>query len=79
MQNTINKFKPTANIPIVLLIYLISLPQISETIYTPSLPNIAHDLNTYNALVQWTLSVYFVGFAAGAFCWGRFSDKIGRK
>lgn len=36
-------------------------------------------LNTNNHLVQWTLSVYFIGFALGVFFWGRLSDRIGRR
>ena len=62
-----------------LLIGLVGFPQISETIYSPALPNIAYDLNTSNHLVQWTLSVYFIGFALGVFCWGRLSDHTGRR
>ena len=62
-----------------LLILLISFPQISETIYSPALPDIARLLQTSNHLVQWTLSIYFIGFAIGVFFWGRLSDHIGRR
>lgn len=54
-------------------------PQISETIYTPSLPDIAHQLGASNNVIQLTLSIYFLGFAFGVFCWGRLSDFIGRR
>lgn len=64
---------------ILLIILLIGFPQISETIYTPALPNIANSLNTSGKLVQWTLSIYFIGFAFGVFYWGRLSDHIGRR
>ena len=62
-----------------ILLLLIGFPQISETIYSPALPNIAHDLMANNTWVQWTLSVYFIGFALGVFLWGWVSDHIGRK
>lgn len=58
---------------------LVGFPQISETIYTPSLPDIAHQLGASNNAVQLTLSIYFLGFALGVFCWGRLSDSIGRR
>lgn len=30
-------------------------------------------------MIQLTLSIYFLGFALGVFCWGRLSDSIGRR
>ncbi|OGT36169.1 MAG: hypothetical protein A3F11_09790 [Gammaproteobacteria bacterium RIFCSPHIGHO2_12_FULL_37_14] len=65
--------------PIWLLIPLIGFPQLSENIYSPALPAISDFLHTHNAYVQWTLSIYFIGFALGVFLWGRLSDHIGRK
>jgi len=62
-----------------LIICLVGLPQISETIYTPSLPDIAHSLSTSSQLVEWTLSIYFIGFALGVGVWGQWSDHIGRR
>ncbi|AVK87057.1 Bcr/CflA family drug resistance efflux transporter [Lysinibacillus sp. B2A1] len=61
------------------MIVLVAFPQISETIYSPSLPDISHALNTTNSAVQLTLSIYFIGFAIGVFCWGWLSDFIGRR
>ncbi|CEH29173.1 multidrug transporter CflA [Aneurinibacillus migulanus] len=62
-----------------LLIILVGFPQISETIYTPSLPDITNNLHASSNMVQLTLSIYFLGFAFGVFCWGRLSDSIGRR
>jgi len=64
---------------LLLLIVLVGFPQISETIYTPSLPDIANHLQASNNTIQLTLSIYFLGFAVGVFCWGRLSDSIGRR
>lgn len=62
-----------------LLMALVGFPQISETIYTPALPNVAEGLNTSAYLVETTLAIYFLGFAIGVFLWGVISDRIGRK
>lgn len=64
---------------LLLFIVLVGFPQISETIYTPSLPDIAHHLGASNNAIQLTLSIYFLGFAFGVYCWGRLSDSIGRR
>jgi Bcr/CflA subfamily drug resistance transporter len=64
---------------LLLLIILVGFPQISETIYTPSLPDIARHLQASGNVIQLTLSIYFLGFAFGVFCWGRLSDSIGRR
>ncbi|MFJ8102969.1 multidrug effflux MFS transporter [Lysinibacillus sp. NPDC096212] len=64
---------------LLLMIVLVAFPQISETIYTPSLPDISDALNASNRSVQLTLSIYFIGFAIGVFCWGWLSDFIGRR
>ncbi len=69
------KTKPT----LWLIILIIGLPQLSETVYTPSLPDIARSLAVSANLVEYTLSIYLLGFAVGVLFWGRLSDKIGRK
>lgn len=62
-----------------LLIFLVGFPQVSETIYTPSLPELAIELNASGNQMQQTLSIYFVGFAVGVLLWGILSDRIGRR
>lgn len=64
---------------LLLMIVLVAFPQISETIYTPSLPDISAAFEAANTLVQMTLSIYFIGFALGVFCWGWISDLVGRR
>ncbi|WP_121604354.1 multidrug effflux MFS transporter [Virgibacillus sp. Bac332] len=64
---------------LLLMIVLVAFPQISETIYTPALPDIANAIGATNNSVQLTLSIYFIGFAFGVFCWGWVSDLIGRR
>lgn len=64
---------------LLLLIVLVGFPQISETIFTPSLPDIALAFQTTMGSVQLTLSIYFFAFALGVFFWGLISDYIGRR
>jgi DHA1 family bicyclomycin/chloramphenicol resistance-like MFS transporter len=47
--------------------------------YLPALPRIARELHTTEALVQVSLSVYFVGIALGQAIYGPLSDRMGRK
>ena len=44
-----------------LLIALVGFPQISETIYTPALPNVASGLLASASMVEMTLAIYFLG------------------
>ncbi|MGV1000598.1 multidrug effflux MFS transporter [Empedobacter falsenii] len=62
-----------------LIIFLVGFPQISETIYTPSLTLLATDYGVSNHQIQKTLGIYFIGFAIGVLLWGILSDIIGRK
>lgn len=66
-------------INLALLVCLVGFPQISETIYTPSLTEIASSYHITLNLAQMTLSIYFLAFALGVFFWGISSDYIGRR
>lgn len=69
----------TKKINLALLVCLVGFPQISETIYTPSLPEIATSYGVSLNLAQMTLSIYFLAFAVGVFFWGVSSDFLGRR
>lgn len=62
-----------------LIILVVGLPQLSETVYTPSLPDIAHALHVSDSTVEFTLTIYLFGFAVGTLLWGKISDTYGRK
>lgn len=76
MEKNIVKNK---KINLALLVCLVGFPQISETIYTPSLTDIAHSYGVQLNIVQMTLSIYFIAFALGVFFWGIGSDYFGRR
>ncbi len=62
-----------------LMVLLLGFPQISETIYTPSLPDLAKVFRVGADWAEFTLSIYFMGFAAGVFLWGLIADQFGRR
>lgn len=62
-----------------LIVFLVGLPQLTETVYTPSLPDIANALHTSESMMEYTLTIYLLGFAIGTFFWGKISDHLGRK
>lgn len=61
-----------------ILSLLVGFPQLSETIYTPSLPEMSRFFNTSANMMQQSLSIYFLGFAVGVFVFGRLADILGR-
>lgn len=63
----------------VLLAFMTAMGPISTDLYVPALPQLADDLATTPARVQWTLSSYLMGFAIGQLFYGPLSDKYGRK
>lgn len=62
-----------------LIVLIVGLPQLSETVYTPSLPDIAQALQASESMVEYTLTIYLFAFAIGTLFWGKLSDKWGRK
>ncbi|NRB10811.1 MAG: Bcr/CflA family efflux MFS transporter, partial [Rickettsiaceae bacterium] len=62
-----------------LLCCLVSLSVLSETIYSPALPEITKSLNTEGGIAQMSSTAYFIGFALGIFTLGRISDIFGRR
>ena len=62
-----------------LILFIVGIPQLSETVYTPALPEIAHALNVSVSMVEYTLTIYLFSFALGTLFWGKLSDKFGRK
>lgn len=76
MSNNVNKVSLTF---IVTLGILSMLPPIGVDMYLPSFLNIAKDLNVASEQVQYTLTFFTFGMAAGQLFWGPVGDSYGRK
>jgi len=62
-----------------LLCLLTGLAPLSMDMYLPSLPAIGEALNASTGQVQFTISTYLFGFAAGQIFYGPISDRFGRR
>lgn len=62
-----------------LLAGLSAVGPLTTDMYLPSLPDIARQLDASTAQVQFTISAYLIGFAAGQILYGPISDRHGRK
>lgn len=69
----------TPRAPMALLVALMVTSQMAITIFLPSLPSMAGDLGTSQALVQMTVSAYLGAFALAQLVVGPISDAIGRR
>ncbi|MDF1654860.1 MAG: multidrug effflux MFS transporter [Coxiellaceae bacterium] len=64
---------------LVVIVLIATLPQISNDIYTPSLPAIAHQLQTTLGQSQLTLAFFMLGVAITNLIYGPLSEGIGRR
>ncbi|MGU3416693.1 MFS transporter [Enterobacteriaceae bacterium C34A] len=62
-----------------LAVALLMFPQIAETLYSPVLTDISEHFRVTAEQASLTLSLYFIGFAAGVLVWGRLCDTLGRR
>lgn len=70
--------RPTAAL-ILVLGTLTAFGPLSIDMYLPGLPAIARDLGAEPSLIQLTLSLFFIGLAAGQTLYGPLSDRFGRR
>jgi DHA1 family bicyclomycin/chloramphenicol resistance-like MFS transporter len=73
------KLEPKSSIFILFLGLQSALPPLSIDSSLPALPTIGAALQASPAAVQWTLSGFLIGFAAGQILWGRAADRFGRR
>src|SRR6185437_10510539 len=62
-----------------LLAALTAVGPLTTDMYLPSLPDIARGLSASTVQVQFTISAYLIGFAAGQILYGPIADRHGRK
>lgn len=64
---------------VVMLGALTAFAPLAIDTYLPAFPAIARDLDTTPGAVDWTLTVYFLGLAAGQLLVGPIADRVGRR
>jgi DHA1 family bicyclomycin/chloramphenicol resistance-like MFS transporter len=62
-----------------ILVLMISVGPFGDTLYTPSLPDIAKDLAVAYSDVQLTMTSYLFGYAVSQLVYGPLSDRFGRR
>lgn len=62
-----------------ILVLMISVGPFGDTLYTPSLPDIAKDLAAAYSDVQLTMTSYLFGYAVSQLIYGPLSDRYGRR
>jgi len=62
-----------------LLAALTAIGPLTTDMYLPSLPDIARGMSASTVQVQFTISAYLIGFAAGQILYGPIADRHGRK
>jgi MFS transporter, DHA1 family, multidrug resistance protein len=63
----------------VLLGLIIALPALGTDLFVPALPSLTLALGAEVGAAQLTMTLYFIGLAAGQLVWGPLSDRYGRK
>lgn len=64
---------------IVLITFLSAFIPLSTDLYLPALPRMAENFKAAPSLINLTLILFFIFYAAGSLFWGPLSDKYGRK
>lgn len=64
---------------IVLVAFLSAFIPLSTDLYLPALPKMAENFQAAPSLINLTLIMFFIFYAAGSLFWGPLSDKYGRK
>lgn len=64
---------------LIFLVVVSAFPPLTTDIYLAALPTMVATLKTNQAMINLTLSLYFVAYAVGLLFWGPLSEKFGRK
>ncbi len=58
---------------------LIALGAVAAVLFTPAIPAIKEQFNITSGMVQWTVSIFLLGYAGGQIIYGPIANRIGRK
>lgn len=62
-----------------ILFLLISFASVSAVLFTPALPDIARSFQVSEAIGQWTMTIFLIGYTLGQLPYGPISNQLGRK
>jgi MFS family permease len=62
-----------------ILAVLICFASVSAVLFTPALPDLAAYFNVSEAGIQWSVSLYLIGYATGQLPYGPIANRFGRK
>ncbi len=74
-----NQDRPSKKGALAFLALISAFPPLSTVLYLPALPQMVEVLDTTQASVNMTLSMFFLFFSVGLLFWGPLSEKFGRK
>ena len=66
-------------LPFFTLLLLISFASVNAVLFTPALPNIATSFSISDAVAQYTITWFLVGYALGQLIYGPLANRYGRK
>ncbi|MGW1444162.1 multidrug efflux MFS transporter EmrD [Serratia rhizosphaerae] len=64
---------------LVMLILLVAVGQMAQTIYVPTIADIAHDLSVRTGAVQQVMAAYLLTYGFSQLIYGPLSDRVGRR
>jgi DHA1 family bicyclomycin/chloramphenicol resistance-like MFS transporter len=73
------RIAPGSRAFIALIAAMMTMTAMTIDINLPSIPATAADLGTAVPVAQFTVTIFFAGFAVGQLVWGPLSDRIGRR
>jgi predicted MFS family arabinose efflux permease len=66
-------------IPFLTLVLMISFASVNAVLFTPALPNIAHDFQISESIAQQMITWFMIGYAIGQLLYGPIANRYGRK
>lgn len=72
--------KKLANIHLLMMLtLLVAVGQMTQTIYIPSIPDMAHDMGVRSGEIQQVMAAYLLMYGVSQLIYGPISDRIGRR